>query len=330
MKNKNTYVIAEIGLNHNGNLILAKKMILAAKYAGADAVKFQSFRTDEFMSNKKISYSYNKNKKRENMYKMFNRLEFKNYWYLKLKQFCDKKKIDFLTSVADIDSLKDYLKIKPKAIKVASEDIINYKLLKALSKVNKTIIISTGMADEEEIRKALKIFKNKKKIILLHCVSLYPTHNSLININRINTLKEKFNLRVGFSDHTEGIKASVMAAILGAVVIEKHFTTSRKLSGPDQKFSIEPNELKKMIKEIRLAKDMLGDGKIHPKSKELFYRRKFRRSIVANEFIKKNTKIKSTMLALKRPGTGLHPKYLEKIVGSLAKKNFKKNQKIIL
>ena len=141
MKNKNTYVIAEIGLNHNGNLTLAKKMIIAAKYAGANAVKFQSFRTDEFMSNKKISYSYNKNKKRENMYKMCKRLEFKNYWYLKLKQFCDKKKIDFLTSVADIESLKRYLKIKPKAIKVASEDIINYKLLKALSKINKTIII---------------------------------------------------------------------------------------------------------------------------------------------------------------------------------------------
>ena len=330
MKKNKIYIIAEIGLNHNGSISLAKKMISAAKLAGADAVKFQSFKTEEFMSNKKIIYTYGVHKKQENMFKMFKRLEFKNNWYKLIKDFCKNKKIEFLTSIADEDSLKKYLSINPKIIKIASEDLINFKLLKAVSKTNKYIILSTGMADDEEIKSALKYFKNKKKLVLLHCVSLYPTENELTNLMRIDSLNKKYKVNIGYSDHTIGINACIFASVLGAKVIEKHFTLSRNLPGPDQSLSIEPKELTTMVKEIRLSEVMMGNGKIYPSRSELNIRKKFRRSIVANTVIKKNSVITKKMLALKRPGTGLHPKYFDKLLGKRAKKNYKINQKIFL
>jgi sialic acid synthase SpsE len=317
------YIIAEIGVNHDGKLALAKKMIKAAKKSGADAVKFQSFRTEEFMANKQIIYKYDKSK--EKMYSMFQRLEFKNHWYNILSKYCKQIKIDFITSIADSESLKNYLKINPKFIKLSSEDLINYPLLKTLSKLKKTIIVSTGMADEIEIKIALNILK-KNKIIILHCVSLYPTSLKNINLNRIISLK-KFGFPVGFSDHTVGIKASIYAVLLGAKIIEKHFTINKNLKGPDHKISSDPKELSLLVKEVRLISKIIGDGEINPKNKEINIRKKFRRSIVASEKIKKNQIIKSSMLSLKRPGTGLHPIYLKKIIGSRSKYPFEKNQK---
>ena len=305
-------------------------MISSAKLAGADAVKFQSFRTDEFMSNKNIIYSYEKNKQKENMYQMFKRLEFKDNWYALLNSFCKKKKIDFLTSVADEDSLNKYLSINPKKIKIASEDLINYKLLKKISKTKKKIILSTGMADDSEIKAALRLFKNKKKITLLHCVSLYPTENKLANLMRIKSLQKKYKVEIGYSDHTTGIDACIFAAVLGAKVIEKHFTINRNLPGPDQKLSIEPKELKEMIKQIRSFYKMAGKGNILPSREELSARKKFRRSIVASTFVKKGTIFTKKMLVLKRPGTGLHPKHFNKLIGKKANKNYNKNQKISL
>jgi sialic acid synthase SpsE len=278
------YIIAEIGVNHNGKLALAKKMIKAAKKSGADAVKFQSFRTEEFMANKQIIYKYNKSK--EKMYSMFQRLEFQNHWYNILSKYCKQIKIDFITSIADSESLKNYLKINPKFIKLSSEDLINYPLLKTLSKIKKTIVVSTGMADEIEIKTALNILK-KNKIIILHCVSLYPTSLKNINLNRIVSLK-KFGFPVGFSDHTVGIKASIYAVLLGAKIIEKHFTINKNLKGPDHKISSDPKELSLLVKEVRLISKIIGDGEINPKNKEINIRKKFRRSIVASEKIEKN------------------------------------------
>lgn len=328
-KNK-IYIIAEIGSNHNGNIVLAKKMISAAKKAGANAVKFQSFRTEEFMSNNKIIYTYGKNKKKENMYKMFKKLEFKYHWYDLIQKFCKKEKIDFITSVADKDHLKEYLKTNPKIIKIASEDLINFKLLKAVSRTKKKIILSTGMADDEEIKSALRFFKNKKRLTLLHCVSLYPTENKLTNLKRINSLEKKYKVKVGYSDHTLGINACIFASLLGAKIIEKHFTLSRNLSGPDQKLSIEPKELKEMVAKIRLSEIMMGNGKIFPSKKEITARNKFRRSIVANSLIDKGSIITEKMLTLKRPGTGLHPKFFNDLIGKKAKKNYRKDQKVFL
>ena len=325
IKNNKVYIIAEIGVNHNGQLSLAKKTIQAAKKCGADAVKFQSFHTEEFMSNKNQIYKYHK--KKENMHSMFKRLEFKKNWYSVLARYCKKLSIDFLTSVADETSLNNYLKIKPKIIKVTSEDLRNYPLLKILSKQKQYIILSTGMADEKEIKHALNIFKGNKNISILHCVSFYPTPLNKINLHRMISLK-KFNCAIGFSDHTIGIKACIYAACIGAKIIEKHFTLDKNLTGPDHKISAYPKELSMLVNEIRNISTILGNGKIFPSKKEINVRKKFRRSVVANKKIQKNQIFTKEMLTLKRPGTGLHPIYLKKLIGVKSKNVFKVNQKI--
>ena len=333
IKKNKVYIIAEIGINHNGSLDLAIKSIKAAAKSGVDAVKFQSFKTEEFMTNKKLKYNYKTSKgiKSESMYKMFKRLEFKNEWYLKLSKLCKNLGIDFLSSAADIESAKILKSINSKAIKIASEDIINYPLLKKISKLNMMVILSTGMADQKEIERAVSILKSiKKKLILLHCVSLYPTPEGKINLNRILALKERYNLPVGFSDHTIGINASLAAVVLGACVIEKHFTINKKLPGPDHMLSSDPQELTKLVNSIRQIEKMIGSKEIKPTSAEIKMRKKFRRSIVANRIIKKGTKITEKMLSLKRPGTGLHPMYLNKIIGKISNKTFYKNEKLKL
>jgi len=334
MLKKNTvYIIAEIGNNHNGSLSLAIKSIKAAAKSGANAVKFQSYYTEEFMADQKIKYKYKTymGNKSESMYKMFKRLEFKKEWYLKLSKLCKKLKIDFLSSASTIESAKILKKINSRAIKIASEDIINYPLLEKIAKLNKKVILSTGMADQKEIEKAVAIFKKiRKKLILLHCVSLYPTPINKVNLNRVLSLKEKYKLPIGFSDHTVGINASLAAVAKGACVIEKHFTLSKKLIGPDHLLSSDPQEFSKLVSGIRLFEKMSGSKKIRPTNEEINIRKKFRRSIVANQKIRKGVKITSNMLSLKRPGTGLHPIYLKKIIGKIAKKNFSKNEKVKL
>tara|TARA_Y100000590_G_C15623846_1_gene978607 strand:+ start:432 stop:1442 length:1011 start_codon:yes stop_codon:yes gene_type:complete len=331
IKNNKVYIIAEVGVNHNGSLDLAMKSIKAAAQSGADAVKFQSFEAKEFMSNKKVNYSYNTSRGivKESMYEMFKRLEFKKDWYIKLSNYCKKFKIDFLSSAAHIEAAVILKKIKSKAIKIASEDIINYPLLKKIAKLNKTVILSTGMANEKEIDKAVLILKKiKKKLIILHCVSLYPTSKKEVNLNRILALKKKYNVSVGFSDHTLGTEAAIAAVSLGACLIEKHFTLNSKLKGPDHFLSLNPKEFKKMVTGIRLAEKMIGTGKIKPSLKELKIRNKFRRSIVAQTVIKKGAKFNLKMLSLKRPGTGLHPIFLSKLIGKIAKRNYKVNDQI--
>lgn len=330
LNNQSLYFIAEIGLNHNGNLNIAKKTILAAKIAGAHGVKFQAFKTEEFLSDKNSKYKYQNNNKiiTENTFNMFKRLEFKTSWFKILKKYCDKIKIDFLMSVADINSAKKYLRTNPVAIKVSSEDIINYPLLKFLSKSNKEIILSTGMANEKEIQNAVKIFKNKKKLILMHCVSLYPTRNFEANLNRIKSLQQKFNLRIGYSDHTLGLDASKIAYILGAKIIEKHFTLNNRLKGPDHKMSINRNQLKNLIIKIKKIDNFLNDGAINPHGREIIAKINFRRSIVAKKKIKKNSIIKKSMLALKRPGTGIHPSNISQIVNKKSIKDYDINEQI--
>jgi len=333
LKKNKVYIIAEIGNNHNGSLDLAIKSIKAAAKSGVDAVKFQSFKTEEFMADKKIKYKYKtfKGVKTETMYKMFKRLEFKNEWYTKLSNLSKNLGIDFLSSTSTNDFAKFLKKMNSKAIKIASEDIINYPLLKKISKLNKRVILSTGMADEKEIEKAVSILKKiKKKLILLHCVSLYPTPENKTNLHRILALKDRYNLPVGFSDHTIGINASLAAAVLGACVIEKHFTLNKKFSGPDHLLSSDPREFTQLVNNIRQIEKMIGLKNIKPTNAEIKIRKKFRRSIFANQVIKKGTKITTKMLSLKRPGTGLHPIYLNKIIGKIANKNFHKNEKLKL
>lgn len=331
--NNKIYIIAEIGMNHNGSLKLAKKSILAAKKSGADAVKFQSFDTNEFLSDKKTSYSYKKKGKliNENMFNMFKRLEFQKNWYKKLSLFCKKNSIDFLTSISDQTSAKNYFSTNPLAIKLASEDIINYRLLNFLAKNKKkgrVVLLSTGMANKKEIKDALKILKNYK-IILMHCVSLYPTNINEINLRRILTLKKEFKVAIGFSDHTLGIEAPILSVAFGTKVIEKHFTLNNNLVGPDHYISLCPKHFSVMVKKIRSCEKMLGSGNIEPSGRELVSRKRFRRSIVASRDIKKDEIITAEMLDLKRPGNGLHPVFINKIIGKRIKKNLSKDQQVL-
>ena len=328
IKNKKTYIIAEIGNNHNGNFNLAKKSIIAAVSAGVNAIKFQSYNSEEFMSNKSLVYKYKTHKgfKKESMYKMFKRIQFKKNWYVPLFKLCKKLKIDFLSSAADIESINILRKIGCKTVKIASEDIINYPLLKYLSKTNLKVILSTGMADQNEIKSALKIL-NKRKVYLLHCVSLYPTEEKNLNLRRILSLK-RFKIPVGFSDHSLGIDAPLVAVAMGAKIIEKHFTINKKLIGPDHLISLDTKDFKKLVFKIRQIEIMSGFGNIKPEKKEYLMRKKFRRSIVAKKKILKGQKILKSMLALKRPGTGLHPRYLDKIIGRVSKRIFYKDMQI--
>jgi len=326
--NKNKiYFIAEAGVNHDGNFHKARKLVIAAKRAGADAVKFQSFKTEEFLSDKKLIYRYKK--KKFNAFKMFKKLEFNYKWYHKLKKLCKRHNIEFLSSVADPVSAKQYLKYNNKILKLASEDIINYPLIKFLSKFkNKIIIVSTGMASLIEIKEAVKILTKKNKVILMHCVSLYPTKLSEINLKRLINLKKRFNLEVGFSDHTIGSHSMLIARSLGCRIFEKHFTLNKKFSGPDHFLSMDENDTTEAIKALKSYNEIIGDGYINPRGRELNSKFKFRRSIVAIKNIKKGAQITEDMIGLKRPSQGMHPKLIKKIIGKKAKKNFKINENI--
>ena len=330
---KKPYLIAEIGVNHNGKLSLAIQTIKAAAKAGADAVKFQMFNADEFMSKKKLLFKYKtkKGNKSENMYDMFKRLEFSEKWLSKIIQVCKKNKVDFLSSVADKSSANLMKKLKVKAIKLSSEDLINYPLLEHVATLGRNIILSTGMANSEEITRALSFFKKKKiKVIILHCVSMYPTSIKDANLLRMVSLKKKYNVSVGYSDHTLGIEASIVATILGAEIIEKHFTLNKSLIGPDHVMSSDPKEFKELADNIKRIHLILGSSDIKPKKTEQKFKKIYRRSITSISQIAKGEKFSLKNIALMRPATGLHPKYYKKIIGKKTSRRLLKDKKIQL
>ncbi len=326
-------MIAEIGVNHNGKLPLALKSIKAAAKSGADAVKFQIFKADEFMSKKKLVFRYKtkKGNKSENMYDMFKRLEFSEEWLSKILKECKKNNVDFLSSAADRQSAYLMKKLKVKAIKLSSEDLINYPLLDYVSTLGRNVILSTGMANFDEIKKALSIFKKKKiKVALLHCVSIYPVPLKNANLKRMLSLKNKFKTSIGYSDHTLGNQAGVVAAILGAEIIEKHFTINKNLIGPDHLMSSDPKEFKELVDTIKKVKLILGSSDIKPKKLEQKYKKIYRRSITSVSEIAKGEKFSTKNIALKRPANGLHPKYYSKILGTKSKYKIFKDKKISL
>ena len=330
---KKPYLIAEIGVNHNGKLSLAIQTIKAAAKAGADAVKFQMFNADEFMSKKKLLFKYKtkKGNKSENMYDMFKRLEFSEKWLSKIIHVCKKNKVDFLSSVADKSSTNLMKKLKVKAIKLSSEDLINYPLLEYVATLGRNIILSTGMANSAEITRAISFFKKKKiKVIILHCVSMYPTSIKDANLLRMVSLKKKYNVSVGYSDHTLGIEASIVATILGAEIIEKHFTLNKSLIGPDHVMSSDPKEFKELADNIKRIHLILGSSDIKPKKTEQKFKKIYRRSITSISQIAKGEKFSLKNIALMRPATGLHPKYYKKIIGKKSSRTLLKDKKIQL
>ena len=283
VKKNKIYFIAEAGINHNGNLTLAKKLVLAAKKAGADAIKFQSFFADEFISKKNETYELGIKKKKINIYNLFKKTEFKNTWYKKINNYCKKIKIDFISSISDKKSSDYYFSLNKKIVKIASEDIINYPLLKYLAKQEKNIYSFYRYGFCRRNLFSYQIIKKKNRIVLMHCVSLYPTKLEESNINRINTLRKKFKIEVGYSDHTLGVESMYLAATQGCKVFEKHFTLNKKMNGPDHHMSMTPAELKDSINFLRNIYKIGGNGKINPEGRQISSRKNYRRSIFARK-----------------------------------------------
>ena len=317
-ESKPTFVIAEGGINHNGKLKLAKKIIEKAKSSGANAVKFQTFTASDLASTK------------SKYYKIFKKLELNNNEFEELSDYAKKKEIIFLSTPFSNNAIDTLSKIKVPAFKIASGDLTNIPLIEYASAKNKPMIISTGMSNLNEIKEAIKVIKKQKnsEIILMHSVSAYPTPYNDVNLKGIQTLKDKFPYIVGFSDNGNDLRVPEIAVAMGAKIIEKHFTINKKLDGPDQKLSADPIELKNIIKNIRKIEEMMGDGVKKCQPSELQNIIAARRSITARREIMVGEKISKEIIDFKRPATGIEPKFIEKILGKKVKNKIGKDESI--
>lgn len=327
-KGKPVFIIAEAGVNHNGSADIAKRIIDSAVESGADAVKFQTFKAEEVViKNTPITEYQKKNISREvSQQKMLETLELKYADFIELKEYCDKKNVIFLSTPHSEDAI-DFLDPLVPAYKIGSGDLNNLPLLEKAAKKGKPIILSSGMSTLREVKEAVGCIKNKKnnRIILLHCTTNYPCPPAEVNLNAMLTLKDNFGLPIGYSDHTEGIAISVAAVAMGACIIEKHLTLDKGLPGPDHKASLEPDEFKEMIHAIRAIEKALGSSIKRPTKNELKIKRIARKSIVARVDINEGEKINKKMLIIKRPGTGIKPRYLTRLVGKRARIGIKKD-----
>ena len=324
---KKTLIIAEVGPNHNGKLNLAYKYIDKAIQIGADIVKFQTSIPKLGISRKarKAKYQLNENKN-ESQLKMAEKISLKLKDFFKLKAYCNKRGIEFLSTPFDFESIKLLKKLKVKRVKIPSGEINNLPYLIEIAKMDKEIILSTGMSNLNEVLRAIKILKKnskkKNKISVLHCTTQYPAPFKDLNLNVIKTLKKKINCDIGYSDHSSGIEAAIAAVSLGASIIEKHLTLDRKMKGPDHKASLEPDEFKLMVKSIRNIEKSLGSSEKKITRSELGNIMIARKSIVAKTFIKKGEKLSISNITVKRPAGGLSPMEWFKVIGKKAKKNF--------
>ncbi|MDO8493070.1 MAG: N-acetylneuraminate synthase family protein [bacterium] len=332
LKYDRTFIIAEAGINHNGDIEIAKKLITAAKECGVDAIKFQSFKTDELIMENPPGTKHDlfKDQNGKSLFDMLVDSEMSDDNFMKLAEFAKKEGIILFNSVFGRRSLDVAVKMGVPLFKVASCDLNNHYLLKMVAKTKKPVIFSVGMGDMKEIKEAVKILEKGgiKEIGILHCTALYPPTASDLNLQAIGILKKAFPKNtIGYSDHTPGIFVSVSTIPLGAKIIEKHFTLDKNMSGLDQARSIDPAELKQMVKEIRYLEKAvnLNEKNIVISKSEKDMRQFMRRSIVADKAIDKGAKITEDMLGVKRPGTGLSSSEMDKVVGKRAKRNLLRN-----
>ena len=348
------YIIAEAGVNHNGSSELAFQLIDAAVSAGADAVKFQTFKAETLVTKdaKKAVYQAQLTDPNESQYEMLKRLELDYQTHFKLLEYCKIKGIDFLSTAFDLESLNFIVnELNVKTLKIPSGEITNGPLLLANARTGCNLIISTGMATHEEVANALsvvsfglidklkklkpskKAFKEafmslsgqlilKEKVTLLHATSQYPTLPEDVNLKGMTTMNKIFGLKVGYSDHTEGIMVPIMATTLGASIIEKHFTLDKNLPGPDHKASLDPSELKDMVSVIRSVSTIMGDGIKKPRDVELQNKGMVRKSIVAASSIKKGDFFSDKNIIIKRPGIGLSPFEYWELLGQKSQSNY--------
>lgn len=326
------YIIAEIGVNHECSIKMAKKMIFLAKKGGADAAKFQTYKAELITSKFARGYWDTKKEKTKSQFQLFKKYDlFEKQHYQELSDYCKKIKIEFISTPFDTEAV-DMLDKLVRFYKVSSSDITNFPLLKKIASKKKPVILSTGASTIKEIKQALNCLKKNKckNVVLLHCILNYPTYDKDANLNMITSLKNKFpkNL-IGYSDHTlpsKEMKNLITAYILGARVIEKHFTINKKMTGNDHYHSMDYKDLKKFKDELDYLQIIVGKKEKTFLKSEVKSRKFARRSIVAKNFIKKNQLIKLSDLICKRPGTGLEPSKLNLVVGKKAKRNLVEDQ----
>jgi len=319
------FVIAEAGVNHNGDLARAKRLVDAAAESGANAVKFQTFLSDKVISPAapKAAYQSVTAGAAESQLEMVRRLELPFVAFRELRAYAREAGILFLSTPFDPESADFLASIDIPAFKVPSGEITNFPFLDHIARKGKPIIVSTGMSDLEEVEAAVKAIRaaGSREIALLQCTSNYPASASSVNLRAMKTMQERFNVPVGYSDHTMGIEVSLAAAALGACIIEKHFTLDRNLPGPDHKASLEPAELVQMVRGIRTVESALGDGIKSPAEEERDTRSVARRSIVAVRDLAAGTQLAPDAIAILRPGTGLPPSAMSRVIGKRLRVN---------
>lgn len=330
-----TLIIAEAGVNHNGDINIAKKLIDVASEAGADYVKFQTFKAENLVQRnaEKATYQVENTGNNDSQFEMLKKLELTYENHAVLIDYCKSKNIKFLSTAFDFESI-DFLKNKLDFYKIPSGEITNLLYLEKVAKLNLAVVMSTGMASMEEVKAALNVLlKNgvkKGSITVLHCNTEYPTPMEDVNLTAMLSIKKELSVKIGYSDHTLGIEIPIAAVALGAEVIEKHFTLDRTMVGPDHKASLEPNELKAMVLAIRNIEIALGDGIKRPSMSEQKNIVVARKSIVAIENIKKGDVFSIENISVKRPGNGISAMRWQDVVGMTAVRDFKEDELIEL
>lgn len=328
------FIIAEAGVNHNGSLEIAKALIDVAAKSGADAVKFQTFKADKLVSKtaQKASYQKQTTDADESQYAMIKKLELDEKAHHELIEYCAQKNILFLSTPFDHESIDLLADLGMEIFKIPSGEITNLPYLRHIGSLQKEVILSTGMATLDEIDAALHVLTTagtaKERISVLHATTEYPCPMDEVNLRAMQTIRDTFDIRVGYSDHTRGIEVPIAAAAMGAGVIEKHFTLDREMEGPDHKASLEPDELIAMVHAIRNIEKALGDGIKRPSSSELKNIPIARKSIVASRAITKGERLSEENITIKRPGSGISPMRYDEIIGTVASKNYDEDEAI--
>lgn len=327
------YIIAEAGVNHNGSFELACKLVDAANAAGVDCIKFQTFKSKNLVSHNAQKAEYQKGTTGDgSQVDMLKKLELSYDEFLKLKDYCDKVGITFLSTPFDFDSIEFLNSIDMPFWKIPSGEITNLPYLLTLAKTGKPIVMSTGMCEMAEIEAAIRVLQENgtKEIRLLHCNTEYPTPFEDVNLKAMQKMRDAFSLEIGYSDHTKGIEVPVAAVALGATIIEKHFTLDRNMEGPDHKASLEPDELAAMVRSIRHIEQALGSGDKTPSPSERKNIAVARKSIVAKRAIKAGEELTEENITVKRPGSGISPMRWFDVIGTRAIRDFKEDEQIEL
>jgi len=315
-EDKPVFIVAEAGINHNGRVKIAKQLIEKAREVGADAVKFQTFKARDLVS------------PQSNYFTLFKKVELEPSVFGELSDFAKSNGILFFSTPFSEESVDILSKIKIPMFKISSGDLTHLPLIKYVASKKKPVIISTGMANLEEIRDAVKAISScgNQKIIIMHSISSYPTPPSEVNLKAISTLKKIFAFPIGYSDNGSGLEIPLMAITVGAKILEKHFTLNKNMKGPDHSFSADPKEFKELVKRAREIDELLGNGKKCPQPSEMKNLINARRSIFSNTTIYKGTKITKEMIKIRRPATGIAPAFLQKVLGRRVNKIIHNNE----